>query len=208
MCTTTAKRWYAASWPSAPSAMLHSLSSLGNTTRCESFLYRPSCSMYLNRLRCRASTGGELLTSMRFCASCRPPHASQWNFSDAPSVSTLLKFRRHALTLLFCSMSRLRSKNASSRDVTVSHHRHLVWFVSFPWNMLCTHVVTGSPAGGTRSPGRCSRSSMSHTSLRRKLRNSWASWCMKLRNSSLSFFSRAMNLLGATTPVFFFCVAI
>lgn len=31
-------------------------------------------------------------------------------------------------------------------------------------------------------------------------------WCMKLRNNSLSCFSRKKNFFGEITPVFFFCV--
>lgn len=43
-----------------------------------------------------------------------------------------LKLRRQLVMELFCSMSRLRSKNVSSRDVSVSQHRHRVSFVTVP----------------------------------------------------------------------------
>ncbi len=78
---------------------------------------RTSASEYLKRFKCSASTGGAFCTSMRFCASCRPAHASQWNLSSAASVSTALKPLKHVLSVLLGAISRLRSRNVSSRLV-------------------------------------------------------------------------------------------
>ena len=89
-------------------------------------LCRPNDSTYLNRFRCSARVAGAIFTSMRLCASCKPPQASHWNLSDAPRSSLPEKARRHEDTLEFCSTSRERSRNASSRLVTFSHHRHFV----------------------------------------------------------------------------------
>lgn len=60
-------------------------------------------------------------------------HLSQKNLSSAFKVSVELKFLRQLVMELFCSMSRLRSKNVSSLSVTVSHLRHLVSFVNMPY---------------------------------------------------------------------------
>lgn len=58
-----------------------------------------------------------------------------------------LKLRRHPEMLVFCSMSKLKSRKDSSREVTVSQHRHLVSLVSVPWNTSCTHVLAGGDGG-------------------------------------------------------------
>lgn len=63
-------------------------------------------------------------------------HLSQKNLSSAFSVSVELKFLRQLVIELFCSISRLRSRNVSSLAVTVSHRRHLVSFVKVPWNYV------------------------------------------------------------------------
>jgi hypothetical protein len=60
-------------------------------------------------------------------------HLSQKNLSSAFKVSVELKFLRQLVSELFCSMSRLRSKNVSSLSVTVSHLRHLVSLVNIPY---------------------------------------------------------------------------
>lgn len=60
-------------------------------------------------------------------------HLSQKNLSSAFKVSVELKFLRQLVIELFCSMSRLRSKNVSSLSVTVSHLRHLVSLVNIPY---------------------------------------------------------------------------
>lgn len=60
-------------------------------------------------------------------------HLSQKNLSSAFNVSVELKFFRQLVIELFCSISRLRSKNVSSLAVTVSHLKHLVSFVSIPY---------------------------------------------------------------------------
>jgi len=59
-------------------------------------------------------------------------HLSQKNLSSAFRVSVELKLRRQLVIELFCSISRLRSKNVSSRAVIVSHRKHLVSFVNVP----------------------------------------------------------------------------
>mmetsp|Transcript_28 Transcript_28/g.106 ORF Transcript_28/g.106 Transcript_28/m.106 type:complete len:205 (-) Transcript_28:244-858(-) len=186
--------------------MLGILSSDGNTTRCMSLACRPRDSRYLNLFRCSASTFGEDFTSMRLCASCKPPHASHWNLSCDASSSLDENCLRHALTLAFCSMSRLRSINASCRDVTFSHHKHWVWFVSPPSNISWIQVFTGlvSSPSGVGCSRRCCFTSTSQHSLTTKLKNSCASWCMYELKMTLSFLSRSMNFLGANTPVRFF----
>jgi hypothetical protein len=60
---------------------------------------------------------------------------SQKNLSSAFKVSVELKFLRQLVMELFCSISKLKSKNVSSLAVTVSHLRHRVSFVSIP----CMH---------------------------------------------------------------------
>jgi len=60
-------------------------------------------------------------------------HLSQKNLSSAFKVSVELKFLRQLVIELFCSMSRLRSKNVSSLSVTVSHLKHLVSLVNIPY---------------------------------------------------------------------------
>lgn len=59
-------------------------------------------------------------------------HLSQKNLSSAFRVSVELKFLRQLVIELFCSMSRLRSKNVSSLAVTVSQRKHLVSLVRIP----------------------------------------------------------------------------
>lgn len=59
-------------------------------------------------------------------------HLSQKNLSSAFKVSVELKFLRQLVIEVFCSMSRLKSKNVSSLAVTVSHRKHLVSFVNMP----------------------------------------------------------------------------
>lgn len=61
-------------------------------------------------------------------------HLSQKNLSSAFNVSVELKFFKQLVIELFCSISRLKSKNVSSLAVTVSHRRHLVSLVSIPWS--------------------------------------------------------------------------
>lgn len=63
-------------------------------------------------------------------------HLSQKNLSSAFKVSVELKFLRQLVIELFCSISRLKSKNVSSLAVTVSHLRHLVSLVNKP--CICT----------------------------------------------------------------------
>lgn len=53
-------------------------------------------------------------------------HLSQKNLSSAFKVSVELKFLRQLVIELFCSISRLKSRNVSSLSVTVSHLRHFV----------------------------------------------------------------------------------
>lgn len=60
-------------------------------------------------------------------------HLSQKNLSSAFNVSVELKFFKQLVIELFCSISRLKSKNVSSLAVTVSHRKHLVSLVSIPW---------------------------------------------------------------------------
>lgn len=60
-------------------------------------------------------------------------HLSQKNLSSAFKVSVELKFFKQLVMEVFCSISRLKSKNVSSLAVTVSHRKHLVSFVSIPW---------------------------------------------------------------------------
>ncbi|MFS7895149.1 hypothetical protein Hanom_Chr00s002422g01699731 [Helianthus anomalus] len=48
-----------------------SFSSRGNTTRYDSFLYLPSCSMYLKRFKCMTKIWGGFLIFILFCASCK-----------------------------------------------------------------------------------------------------------------------------------------
>lgn len=59
-------------------------------------------------------------------------HLSQKNLSSAFKVSVELKFLRQLVIELFCSISKLKSKNVSSLAVTVSHRRHRVSLVSVP----------------------------------------------------------------------------
>jgi hypothetical protein len=61
-------------------------------------------------------------------------HLSQKNLSSAFNVSVELKFFKQLVIELFCSISRLKSKNVSSLAVTVSHCKHLVSLVSIPWS--------------------------------------------------------------------------
>ena len=60
-------------------------------------------------------------------------HLSQKNLSSALSVSVELNLCRQLVIELFCSMSRLRSRNVSSLAVIVSQHKHLVSFVRVPY---------------------------------------------------------------------------
>lgn len=69
-------------------------------------------------------------------------HLSQKNLSSAFKVSVELKFLRQLVIELFCSMSKLRSKNVSSLSVTVSHLRHLVSLVNIPYRK--EKRITGS----------------------------------------------------------------
>lgn len=59
-------------------------------------------------------------------------HLSQKNLSSAFKVSVELKFFRQLVMELFCSISRLKSRNVSSLAVTVSQRKHLVSFVNIP----------------------------------------------------------------------------
>lgn len=68
-------------------------------------------------------------------------HLSQKNLSSAFNVSVELKFLRQLVIELFCSISRLKSKNVSSLAVTVSHLRHLVSLVSIP--LIYTSIKNG-----------------------------------------------------------------
>mmetsp|Transcript_46628 Transcript_46628/g.76138 ORF Transcript_46628/g.76138 Transcript_46628/m.76138 type:complete len:204 (+) Transcript_46628:702-1313(+) len=96
--------------------------------------------MNLNLFKCKARIFGSFFTRIRFCASCKLQHVSQKNLSTSFSVSVLEKLRIHADMLVFCSISRLRSRNVSSRLVTDSQHRHLVSFVMVPWKTSCIQV--------------------------------------------------------------------
>mmetsp|Transcript_26131 Transcript_26131/g.62161 ORF Transcript_26131/g.62161 Transcript_26131/m.62161 type:complete len:210 (+) Transcript_26131:437-1066(+) len=161
--------------------------------------------MYLNRFRWSSRTLGSCFIFMHFSASWRQQQLSQKNLSSCPRVSVELKLRKQLVREEFCSMSRLRSRKSSSREVTVSHIMQRVSLTSFPWKISCTQV-RARPSTALPFACLCPRASFSRISARllsRKLRNSCASWCMKPRNSSLSFFRRWMKRLGAMTPVFF-----
>ena len=68
---------------------------------------------------------------------------------DSRRVSIPEKLRRHAVIDAFSSISSERSRNASSRFVTVSHVRQRVSFVSVPSKILCTQVLgAGCPGAG------------------------------------------------------------
>lgn len=69
-------------------------------------------------------------------------HLSQKNLSSAFKVSVELKFFKQLVIELFCSISRLRSRNVSSLAVTVSHRKHLVSFVSIPCINIEVNVVS------------------------------------------------------------------
>ncbi|KAJ0884008.1 hypothetical protein HanPSC8_Chr10g0428461 [Helianthus annuus] len=89
--------------------------------------------MYLNRFKCITKMCGGFLIFILFCASCKlGQHLSQKNLSSAFKVSVELKFFKQLVIELFCSISRLKSKNVSSLAVTVSHLKHFVSFVSIP----------------------------------------------------------------------------
>src|SRR5271155_4312041 len=74
----------------------------------------------------------------RFSASCKPPQISQWNLLRSHNISLALNWRKHALTLEFCSISILKSKNTSSLVVIFSQVRHFVSEVNIPSNNSCT----------------------------------------------------------------------
>lgn len=74
-------------------------------------------------------------------------HLSQKNLSSAFRVSVELKFFRQLVIELFCSMSRLKSKNVSSLAVIVSHRKHLVSLVKIPYQLInervsCKKIIT------------------------------------------------------------------
>mmetsp|Transcript_135072 Transcript_135072/g.234186 ORF Transcript_135072/g.234186 Transcript_135072/m.234186 type:complete len:220 (-) Transcript_135072:494-1153(-) len=133
---TTANKWYNASAPSSPTVVRRN--SIENGTWYDSFLYRSRCSTYLKRFRWMASTRGAFLIRMHFCASCREQHTSQKNLSSWCNNSEAEKLRRQLWSETFCSTSTLKSMNASSRLVTVSHVRHRVSEASTPSNRSCT----------------------------------------------------------------------
>lgn len=77
---------------------------------------------------------GSFLIFILFSASCRPQHLSQENLFRWHNISLALNCRRQAVTEEFGSISIERSKNSSSREVTVSQERHRVSFVKTPSN--------------------------------------------------------------------------
>jgi hypothetical protein len=69
---------------------------------------------------------------MDLCGNTYLQHLSQKNLSSAFNVSVELKLRKQLVIELFCSISKLRSRNVSSLAVTVSQHRHRVSLVKMP----------------------------------------------------------------------------
>lgn len=67
-----------------------------------------------------------------FSASCKLQHRSQEYLFLWQSISLAENCLKQAVTLVFCSISIERSKNASSLDVMVSHVRHRVSLVNMP----------------------------------------------------------------------------
>ena len=111
-------------------------------------------------MRCNASTFGDFLifilsgTSHQnqlrrhdclclwetylFSASCSEQHLSQLYLFLLHNISEAENCFKQAVTLVFCSMSILKSKKASSREVTVSHVKQRVSEVKMPEKRPCT----------------------------------------------------------------------
>jgi hypothetical protein len=68
---------------------------------------------------------GIVETTYRFSASCRPQQLSQKNLFRWHNISLALNWRKHAVTLEFCSISIERSRNDSSREDTFAKHQRL-----------------------------------------------------------------------------------
>jgi hypothetical protein len=65
------------------------------------------------------------MMTYRFSASCSPQQLSQKNLFRWHSISLALNWRKHAVTLEFCSMSIERSRNDSSREDTFTKHQQV-----------------------------------------------------------------------------------
>ena len=76
----------------------------------------------------------------RLCASCKPEHESHWNLSSPPRSSLAEKSDRHCWMEEFGFTSTEISRKDSDRDVTFSHHKHLVSLTVSPWKTSWTHV--------------------------------------------------------------------
>lgn len=170
--------------------VLNNLNSSGNTTRCDTLIWRLYCSMYLKRFSCNARIIGSFLTRIRFCASWYEQQLSHLNLLSLQSVSVLLKHLRQCVIDVFWSTSTCRSKKFSSLLLMVSQFKQRVSLVRTPWKISCTHVgsvlaellvlETGSTPTVTpfdeifALPWLRSARMISLMWLMRKLRNSWA----------------------------------
>ena len=146
-----------------------------------------------------------------FSASCKPPQLSQWNLLRSHNISSSENLRKQLVTDECCSRSTDRSKNASSRWDVFSHVKHRVSDVSVPSKSSCTQPVLLLIAGATTPFGSVSPTSVirdlencstfSTTSFNNRFKNSCASWCIGVRNISLSRRRISRNLCGLTTPM-------
>ena len=76
----------------------------------------------------------------RLCASCKPEHESHWNLSSPPRSSLAEKSDRHCWMEEFGFTSTEISRKDSDRDVTFSHHKHLVSLTVYPAKNASDHV--------------------------------------------------------------------
>mmetsp|Transcript_16876 Transcript_16876/g.47032 ORF Transcript_16876/g.47032 Transcript_16876/m.47032 type:complete len:215 (-) Transcript_16876:484-1128(-) len=174
------------------------MASLHSIATHESFLKRWSSSMYLKRFRWRARTLGRRLMRMHFFASCSEQHVSQKNLLSSRRDSLEEKFLMQADTDEFCSISTLRSRNRSSREVRLSQHMHRVSLVRTPSKVECIQVfglyspfglppLEVEPLSSSASPLPFSSDSLTSVPLRSACFCSASSFCFFSRSSADSF---------------------
>lgn len=88
-----------------------------------------------------------IASSQKLNCATNLQHLSQKNLSSAFKVSVELKFLRQLVIELFCSISRLKSRNVSSLAVTVSQHKHRVSFVNIPWKVISITINKNIQSG-------------------------------------------------------------